>query len=187
MKQWIRRHPYLALVWGYVIFFVLLTAGWMVIGRRDLLDSLITALMYTVVYVLLAVFQLRRIGKTNQRLGEAGQFRAFLRYPDSRPGSLSGIWNQGIATPSPGVIHFQPAVYDNLEPSGRATEIEVLEVVHERRNVGGKDRKYITGYGYEVLTLLTEGSRVELAARPESLDQVIENVDMKPGPPTTTT
>ena len=41
----------------------------------------------------------RRTGRTQARLTENGQVHAYVRYPDSLPGSLSGIWNMGIATP----------------------------------------------------------------------------------------
>ena len=105
-----------------------------------------------------------------KRLDEEGQVRAFIRYPDSFPGSLSSIWNQVVATPTAGSIRFQPAVYDNLEPSGRPTEFRVRKVFPERRKVTGKDRKYMPAYGFRAITLLTDGSKVELAASPESLD-----------------
>jgi hypothetical protein len=120
MKKWVRRHPYLALAPGYLFFFVFTTAAWLVIGSRNLVDALFSAFMNTLVYWLFALFQIRNVRKTRQQLDEHGQFRAFIRYPDSLPGSLSGIWNQGIATPGAGSIRFQPAVYDNLQPSGRA-------------------------------------------------------------------
>jgi hypothetical protein len=176
MKKWVRRHPYLALAFGYAIFFALTTAVWLVVDARNLVDALLSAFMYTLVYWLFALFQLRNVRKTKQRLDEHGQFRAFIRYPDSLPGSLSGIWNQGIATPGAGSILFQPAVYDSLEPSGRATNFEVQEVLPERRKVSSKERKYLPAYGFRAVTLLTHVGKVELAASPESLDRLAEVV-----------
>jgi hypothetical protein len=176
MKEWVRQHPYLALVLGYAIFFVFTTAVWFAIGPHDLGDALITAFIWTLAYWLLAVFELRRRSKTKVRLEEHGQIMAYIRYPDSPNGSLSSIWNQGIAAPSSGLIHFQPAVYDTLEPSGRATTIKVQYLLPERRKVSGKDRKYIQVYGIEAMTLLADTGKVEIAASPESLDKLSDVV-----------
>lgn len=172
MKEWARQHPYLAMAIGYVLFFVFATAVWMAVGRHSLADSAITAFVWTLGYWLLAVFGIRRSRKTKARLEENGQIMAYIRYPGSRPGSLSSIWNQGIATPSAGSIHFQPAVYDTLEPSGRATTIKVQGLLPGRRKVSGKDRKYIQVYGIEAMTVLTDEGNVEIAAHPESLDRL---------------
>ena len=103
MKQWVRRHPYLALAFGYVVFFVFTSAAWLVIGARDLVDALLSGFIYSSIYGLFSLFQLRNVRKTKQRLDQNGQFRAFIRYPDSRPGSLSGIWNRALQPPTPGL------------------------------------------------------------------------------------
>ena len=174
MKRWVRQHPYRAMAFGYLLFFVLATAGWTVIGRRGLADSAITALVWTLGYYLLAVFGIRRTRRTRARLEENGQIRVYIRYTDARTGSLSSIWNQGIATPGAGSIHFQPAVYDTLEPSGRPTMIKVHDLLPERRNVSGKDHKYIQIFGVQAMTLLTDDGVVEIAAPPESLDKLSE-------------
>jgi hypothetical protein len=184
MMKWIRRHPYLALAFGYVLAYVLAAAAWLVFDASNPAAVLFRTFTNTLVYWLFALFHVRNVRKTKQRLDAHGQFRVFIRYPDSRPGSLSGIWNQGIATPGAGSILFQPAVYDNLEPSGRPTELKVQEVRPERRKVGGKERKYLPAYGYKAVTLLTDGGKVELAARPESLDRLAEFV--APGRTSTT-
>ncbi len=183
MKKWVRRHPYLALALGYVPLFVFATAVWLVMISRNFLDAVFSAFMNTLVYWLLALFQLRRSRATKARLDENGQFRAYVRYPDSLPGSLSGIWNQGIATVEAGVIHFQPAVYENLRPSGRPTDFKVHEFPLERRKVTGKERRYLPGYGFRAVTLLTDEGKVELAASPESLDRLAEAVGSGPSLP----
>jgi hypothetical protein len=180
VKTWVRRHPYLALALGYVLFFVVSAAIWLVVDPDDPGDALFTAFFYTLVYWLLALFQIRNVRKTQRRLKEQGQFRAFIRYPDSLPGSLSAIWNQGIATPGDAAIQFQPAVYDSLEPSRRATDFKVQEVQAERRKISGKDRKYLPAYGFQAVTLLTDRGRVEFAASPESLDRLAEVVRSGP-------
>jgi hypothetical protein len=176
MKKWIRRHPYLALAFGYVLLYALAAAAWLVFAPSDPATVMSRTFTNTLVYWVPALFRIRNTRKTKQRLDAHGQFRAFLRYPDSRPGSLSGIWNQGIATPGSESIRFQPAVYDNLEPSGRPTELKLREVLPERRKVGGKERKYMPVYGFQAVTLLTDEGNVELAASPESLDRLAKAV-----------
>lgn len=174
MKEWVRAHPYLALTLGYVLFFVFTTAVWWGVGSRDLADALLTGFLWTLGYCFIAVFETRRRRKTKARLEEHGQVMAYIRYPDSPAGSLSRIWNQGIATPSTGALHFQPAVYDTLEPSGRATTIKVQDLLPERRKLRGKDSRYIQVLGIEAMTLLTDEGEVEIAALPESLDKLSE-------------
>jgi hypothetical protein len=174
MKEWVRAHPYWALTLGYLLFFVFITAVWWAVGPFDLEDALIIGLVWTLGYCVLAVFETRRRRKTKARLEEHGQVMAYMRYPDSPAGSLSRIWNQGIATPSTGTLHFQPAVYDTLEPSGRATTIKVQDLLPERRKLRGKDSRYIQVLGIEAMTLLTDEGKVEIAALPESLDKLSE-------------
>ncbi|MCU1566307.1 MAG: hypothetical protein JWQ56_1244 [Pseudarthrobacter sp.] len=174
MKKWVRRHPYLALAFGYILTFVISTGVWLLFSARGLVDALVSAFFNTLVYWLLAIFQIRNLRKTEQRLDEQGQFRAYIRYPDALPGSLSGIWNQGIATPGNGTLRFQAAVYDSLEPSGRPTELKVHEILPERLKISGKDRKYLPVFGYEAVTLLTASGKVQLAASPEALDRLME-------------
>jgi len=174
MKKWVERHPYLALAFGYVLTFVITTGVWLLFSARGLADALVSAFFNTLVYWLLAVFQIRNLRKTRQRLDEQGQFRAYIRYPDSLPGSLSGIWNQGIARPGNGSLRFQAAVYDSLEPSGRPTEFRVHEILPERLKITGRDRKYLPVYRYEAVTLLTGSGKVQLAASPDLLDRLME-------------
>lgn len=172
MKNWVRRHPYMALAFGYVIFFAFATAVWLVVSQRSLVDALISGLMYTLIYWLFAMFQLRNVRRTKRRLDEHGQFKASIRYPESRAGSLSGVWNQGVATPDAGSIRFQPSVYDSLEPSGRPTDLKVQRVLPDRRRLIVKERKYLPAYGYLAVTLLTDGTKVELTASPDALDKL---------------
>lgn len=173
MKKWVRQHPYLALAVSYVLLFVFATGIWFAV-RHDLAYALTTASAWTSIYWLFAVFQVRRRRKTKVRLDDHGQIMIFLRYPDSRPGSLNSIWNQGIATPSTRSIMFQPAVYDTLEPSGRPTTIAIQKLLPERRKVNGKDSRYTTVHGLQAMILMTDDGKVEIAARPESLDKLSE-------------
>ncbi|WP_455836778.1 hypothetical protein [Pseudarthrobacter siccitolerans] len=174
MKKWVIRHSCLAMAFGYVLMFVITTGVWLLFSARGLVDAMVSAFFNTPVYCLLAIFQTGNLRKTKQRLDEQGQFRAYIRYPDALPGSLSGIWKQGIATPSNGGLRFQAAVYDSLEPSGRPTEFRVHEILPGRLKIIGKERKYLPVYGYEAVTLLTGSGKVQLAASPESLDRLME-------------
>lgn len=183
IKNWIRLHPYQALAWGYVVFLVFITAASLIRESPDVADALFSAFLYSLIYWLGAFFQARRVRMTKKRLDEHGQSKTYIRYPDSRPGSLSGTWNQGIATPGPGSIRFQPAVYDSLEPSGRATDFIVEEVLPDRRRINRKERKYLYDFGYEVVTLLTDKGKVQLAASPESLDRLVKLLASGPGSP----
>lgn len=173
MNAWVRKHPYLTLAAGYVLLFVFGTGVWFV-SRRDLTYALTTSFTWTSIYGLFAVFQVRRRRKAKVHLEDNGQFRIYLRYPDSRPGSLPNIWNQGIATPTPRSLQFQPAVYDTLEPAGRATSIRIEELLPEHRKLDSTDRKYVPGYGLEAMTLMTDDGKVEIAANPDELDKLVE-------------
>lgn len=180
MKNWVRQHPYRALACGYVIFLLFAASVQFVVVSRDPVDAVASAFITSSIYGLFALVQLSSVRKTQKRLAERGQFRAFVRYPDSRPGSLSGIWNQGIATPGTRSLRFQPAVYDSLEPSGQPTDFVVHGMLPDRRKVRGKERKYLPSPGFHATTLLTDRGRVQLAASPASLDGIAEALGAGP-------
>jgi hypothetical protein len=173
MRQWVHRNPRPAIALALLAAWVVIATGTLAFGR-PLLDAFIEATFWTVLSGIALVFELRRTRRVKARLEEKGQIRAFLRYPDALPGSLSGIWNMGIATPGAERIDFQPAVYDTLEPSGRPTQIKVLEVLPGRRPINSKDRKYIGGIDdLQLMSLLTDQGMVEIAASPDSLAKLI--------------
>ncbi len=173
MMDWIRKHPYLAMAIGYGLLFVFGTCIWFA-ARRDLTYALTSAFVWTSIYGSFTVFQVRRRRQAKVRLEGNGQTMIYLRYPDSRPGSLPNIWNQGIATPASGSLQFQPAVYDTLEPCGPATTIKIQELLPERRKLNGQDRKYIPFLGLQAMTLVTDEGKIEIAANPESLNKLNE-------------
>lgn len=175
MKDWVRAHPYKAFALGYVAYFVLTTGVWMAVGHT-LEDALVTAVIWTLGYAAFAYVGLRQRLKAKARLEEHGQIRAYIRYPEAFTGSLGRIWNQGILTPGAGTIHFQPAVYDPLEPSGRPRTLTVHQLLPERRNVTGKDRNYIQEFEVQAMTLMTDGGKVEIAGHPERLDKLQERL-----------
>ena len=170
LRTWGRKHPYLGAFIGYAVFMLIGTTGWLIYSDRDPLGAVFRSVTDSAIYWLVAVIYLRKAREQARRLNENGEMRAFLRYPDSLPGSLSGIWNPGVVTPTEGTLRFQPAVYESLEAVGRATNFTVADV-SARWTITGKDRKYLpASAGYEAVTLATDKGRVELAAIPESLD-----------------
>jgi hypothetical protein len=72
-------------------------------------------------------------------------------------------------------IKFQPVVYDTLEPSGRPTTFSTLVAAStEPRKIDRKERKYITHPGSQVIRLATDKCDIEVAARPESLQTILD-------------
>ena len=163
MRKWAAEHSVLlaAIVLGLTgaaIFGVELALG----DRVD--DAAFSAVFWVIMLGLSWFFTAKRLRNTADRLAERGQVLAYIRYPNSRPGSLSGIWNMGVATLAPGRLEFQPAVYDTLEPSGRPTSLLVLGAAPEVRRITRQERKYVSHPGFQVMTLATERGDVELAA-----------------------
>jgi hypothetical protein len=119
---------------------------------------------------------IRRERKTAARLDSQGGTLVYVRYPDSRPGSLSGIWNMGVATFDEAAgMKFRPAVYDTLEPSGRPTTFCALAAAStEPRKIGRKERRYVTHSGFQAFRLTTEKGDIEVAARPDSLRKILD-------------
>lgn len=170
LRTWAWYHPYLGALIGLVVIATVSTAAWLALSGREPGSVILGGLSNVVVYWLITVVYLRTSRKERKELDGKGQLRAFIRYPDSLPGSLSGIWNPGVVTPTEGTLRFQPAVYESLESVGRATNFTVADV-SERWTITGKDRKYLpASAGYEAVTLATDKGRLELAASPESLD-----------------
>lgn len=115
----------------------------------------------------------RRQRRTTSKLDAQGRMLVYIRYPDSLPGSLSGLWNMGVATFDEAALTFQPAVYDTLEPSGRPTTLRVLGVrSSEPRKIERKETKYLTHVGFKAIRLSTDKGDVEIAGRPESLSKI---------------
>ncbi|MBD1543562.1 hypothetical protein G9E11_15220 [Arthrobacter sp. IA7] len=136
--------------------------------------------MGSITTALIWYFTVKRLKQTSDRLTKQGQHLVYLRYPEARPESLSGIWNMGVATLSPGRVDFQPAVYDTLEPSGRPSVLEGLEAASVPRRLNRQDTKYVTPRAFMVMTYQTDGRTVEIAASPESLQKIRETVLQRP-------
>lgn len=177
MKKWLISH------WKVVVL-VLLTAGWAVgivltISWGHRLDEVLLNSVIWAIYVgALGYYRARRERITAARLASLGAIKVHLRYPDSRPGSLSGIWNLGVATfDGRSGMTFQPSVYDTLEPSGRPLRFSILAAQStEPRKLERKEQKYLTQPGLHALRLTTDKGNVEVAGRPESLRKILNIV-----------
>ena len=171
MRKWGAEHPVL------LAAIVLTLTGVAIFGAKLALgdpvdDAAFSAFFWLIVLGLSWFFTAKRLRNTADRLAERGQVLAYIRYPNSRPGSLSGIWNMGVATLAPGRIEFQPAVYDTLEPSGRATSLTVLGAAPEMRRITRQEKKYVSHPGFQVITLTTESGDVEVAAGPGTIQKI---------------
>lgn len=125
-----------------------------------------------------AYFGQKRLRKTKGRLDERGQSLMFLRYPNSLPGSLSGVWQMGVATPTLGRIDFQPAVYEDLVPSGRSRALTGLSVTESPpRKADRHDNKQTVPYGFQVITMESDGGTIEIAASPDTLQKIQDAVE----------
>lgn len=145
MRQWMQKHPRWTVALALLVEWSALTTVYRLFGE-PMLDATVQAAIWTAISAVGWLFTWRQTRSTATRLEDNGQILSYIRYPDSRPGSLSSPWNMGIATPHPGRIDFQPAVYDTLEPSGRPTSLQVMDVSTERRPISGKEKKYISGF-----------------------------------------
>ncbi|KUM33382.1 hypothetical protein AR539_15680 [Arthrobacter sp. EPSL27] len=142
-------------------------------GRRPE-DVFFNAAMWAVFLAGSWYFDARRQRKMEAKLETLGGMLVYVRYPDSLPGSLSGIWNMGVASlAGTGEMTFQPAVYDTLEPSGRPTTFSAMTAVsNEPRTLDRKDNKYVTQRGFQTIRLATDKGDIEVAALPETLRRI---------------
>jgi hypothetical protein len=171
MKRWAGEHAFQAAVMAVVLGWGAVVAVDMIRGR-PLEDALFDASFWMAAVALTGYFTWRRSRKTADKLSEHGQILLYLRYPDARPGSLSGIWNMGVATVEQGRIDFQPAVYDTLEPSGRGKTLTGLEALSVPRKLSRQDAKYIGHQLFRVMTFASDAGRIEIAASPGSFQTI---------------
>ena len=175
MREWGVKHPgLLALLVGVVGSILVVTVD-LIFGR-----SLAGAISNAVFYALFIgggwYFTLKRMRKTSARLAEHDQLLMYLRYPNALPGSLSGIWDMGVATPVPGRIEFQPSVYDTLVPSGRSRTLTGLRIVSPPRQAEHKDSKQGIPWRFQIMTLESDVGVIEIAASPQILQKLQETV-----------
>ncbi|MDI3213579.1 hypothetical protein [Arthrobacter sp. AL12] len=180
MRKWIAAHRKMV---ALVVLAVAYAAGVVLLVSlgHELEETLFSAALWFVFTVVAWYLDARRQRKTAAKLEDQGGLLVYVRYPDSRPGSLSGIWNMGVATFDEAAgMKFQPAVYDNLEPSGRPTTFSALAAVSsEPRKIDRKERNYVPQRGFQAIRLTTDKGDIEVAAGPESLRKIL---DTSPGP-----
>lgn len=149
------------------------------------LDQVISNAIFFALFIFGGLyFTQKRFRRTKARLDEQGQSLMFLRYPKALPGSLSGVWQMGVAVPTPGRIDFQPSVYDELIPSGRSRALTGLHLTGMPPRIAGRnDQKQGVPFGSQIITMESDGGIIEVAASPATVGTIMEAVDGSvPGP-----
>ncbi|UKA68381.1 hypothetical protein LFT44_08350 [Arthrobacter sp. FW306-05-C] len=177
MREWGAKHPELAFTLAVLAGGVVAVTVDLLLGQE--LDTTIANMAFFMLFVGGGLyFTQKRLRKTKARLDEQGQSLLFLRYPNSLPGSLSGVWQMGIATPAPGRIDFQPAVYDELIPSGRSRTLTGLRSTGlPPRLATHNDNKQAVPGGYQIITLESDGGVIDIAASPATLQKMQDAVE----------
>lgn len=181
MRPWVKKHPVVVCALSLVLIFV----GWLallVAWGSPAEEAAVQALMGVGIGSLVAFFIAGSRRKTERKLEAHCQILAYIRYPNSPPGSLSGIWNQGVLTPSVGKLEFQPALYDSLVPSGTVTVFNVLHVSPKVRKLRGRDSRYLGVVGFQAISATTDQDVIDIAASPASLQKLIERLASRSEP-----
>lgn len=164
-----------------VVVFILNAGGLLLIFHASIGGALFKAFLYTLFLAGGTYFTQKRFRKTVARLEEHGQSLMFLRYPNSRPGALSGVWQMGIANPSPGRIDFQPAVYDELIPSGRSRALTGLHAADMPPRIAGRnDTRHGVPVGFRIIIMESDGGTLELTAHSDTLQKIQNAVGRAP-------
>lgn len=175
-REWAGSHPILhAVLVGVTTGFLWLGVS-LILGRNAGFAA-VNGIFYGLAVASMTWFAQRRFRKTDARLDERGQALMFLRYPYARPGSLSTIWQMGIADPGPGRIDFQPAFYEDLVPTGRSKALTGLGAVSAPRYADPDDNKHHVPPGFQVVSVESDGGVIEIAARPKTLQRIREAVE----------
>lgn len=177
MREWAAKHVGLVSVLAGLAGGIMAVAVDVLLGQR--LDR---AVINSVFFMLFlggsAFFGQKRLRKIKATLDESGQSLMFLRYPNSLPGSLSGIWQMGVATPVPGRIDFQPAAYEDLVPVGRSRTLTGVHATQSPpRKADRRDNKHAVPYGFKVIALDSDSGTVEIAASPDTLQKIQDAVE----------
>jgi hypothetical protein len=87
----------------------------------------------------------------------------------------------GIASPTAGRVDFQPAVYDELIPSGRSQALTGLQAIGMPPRIASRnDNKQAVPFGFQVITLDSDGGVIEIAASPTTLKKIQDAVEPAP-------
>jgi len=177
MRKWGEMHPALrAVLVGALACAVILAAGLIAGGSPD--DAIANAVFYALMVGGGVFFLTKRFPTTAEKLHEHGDLVVFLRFPDSSPGSLSSIWQMGIARPGARRIDFQPIVDDTLIPSGRSKALTGLGTSGVPvRKVNRHDNQQGVPLDFRILTLDSDGGVIEIAAGPANLQKLEHAVE----------
>ncbi|MEW1810474.1 hypothetical protein AB0284_07170 [Pseudarthrobacter phenanthrenivorans] len=178
MRKWWRGvPPVLRVAVIGVVAFGFYMGGGLIFGEA--FDSaFVSGLFYGLIFAGGTYFTQKRFRRTAARLEEHGQSLIFVRYPAALPGSLSGVWQMGIATPGHGRIDFQPAVYDEMIPSGRSRALTGLRSTGlPLRIVTRQDNKHAVPFGFQVITVESDSGVIEIAASPSTLQKIRDAVE----------
>ncbi|MET1086468.1 MAG: hypothetical protein ABWY04_05005, partial [Arthrobacter sp.] len=97
MRKWMAAHRKVVALVALIAFYAAGVALFLSWGQ-ELEKTIFNAVFWFVFTVVAWYLDARRQRKTAAKLENQGEMLVYVRYPDSRPGSLSGIWNMGVAT-----------------------------------------------------------------------------------------
>lgn len=177
MRKWGEIHPALrAVLVGVVAFAITLAVGLIVEGSLE--DAAANAVFYALVVGGGVFFMTKRFTAAAEKLDQRGDLVVFLRFPDSAPGSLSSIWQMGIASPGTHRIDFQPIVDDRLVPNGRSKALTGLGAADlPMRRASRHDFEQDVPLGFQIITLDSDGGVIEIAASPATRQKIQHAVD----------
>ena len=175
MRHWAAMHPALrAVLVGAAVCAVILGAG--LIGGSPLEDAIANAVFYGMAFGGVLFFVSQSFRATADGIDREGRMLVYLRHPNALPGSLHANWEMGVAALGPGRIDFQPAVDDELIPSGHAKAFGALRVLSPPRNARRSDTRQGLPHRVQIIVLDSGGGVIEIAASPESLRTIQESI-----------
>lgn len=177
LRKWIAAHRNFvrAVVFAVICFSQI--ALYVSFGNT-LQQAILSSVLWSGIMAAIWYVGARRQRRMTARLDAEDAILVYVRYPDARPGSLSGIWEMGVATfVGAGTIKFQPAANDTLDPIGRPTTFSaVMARVAERRELSRKESRYVPTMGFRAIRLTTDKGDIEVAGRPESLRRILDAI-----------
>jgi hypothetical protein len=162
MRKWMTAHRQVVRATVIAVVLAAAVAIWVRLGH-PLGQTLVTAAVYAALMVSVHHLTTRN---TDARLDAQGAILVYVRYPDVLPGSLSGIWELGVATfEEPARMRFQPAASETLQAVGRATTFSALAAASpEPRKINRKERKCVPYQVVDAIRLTTDKGDMEVAA-----------------------
>jgi hypothetical protein len=133
-----RRRWYVALFFvagggSYFLIYFLIGA----LSGRALEGAALSAAVYVVMLGMMYLILSRRRRKRLRELSEQGQVECYLRRPDAPEGDRFRKWNAGIATPTPGLLPFQPVRGRTSIARGKSFDIRIHATLGSRYTACG--------------------------------------------------